>query len=183
MSCPPGLFFNTQTNDCDFELNVPECVGGTRPPTTGDPTPSTSTTTLRPTSTTQSPGNETIRTALTSNLTKVLKLKLITIYKLYSSKLRGHIYRQLRHHRIPYRPQLHSIRALCFHPSLRVFHWFPLHSGHRSWSVLRPRHCKRSHQHLHLREYRSPGLCPFGTAYSLDPNLCLWDPRCNCLPI
>jgi hypothetical protein len=55
MNCPPNLFFNTEELVCDFPRNVPECVGGTRPPrptTTQIPSTTTTTTTPRTTTTT-----------------------------------------------------------------------------------------------------------------------------------
>lgn len=44
--CPSGLYFNPRLESCDLPQNVPECVGGTRPPTgSTTPVPTTTTTT------------------------------------------------------------------------------------------------------------------------------------------
>ncbi|OXA46163.1 uncharacterized protein LOC110856597 [Folsomia candida] len=51
--CPPTLYGNQNLVVCDHPLNVPECVGGTRPPP--------STTTTRPTTTTEAPHHQIIR--------------------------------------------------------------------------------------------------------------------------
>ncbi|CAL8124385.1 unnamed protein product [Orchesella dallaii] len=51
MDCPPDLYYNTETEQCDFPENVPECVGGTRPPVGG----STVTTSRTTTNATQEP--------------------------------------------------------------------------------------------------------------------------------
>ncbi|CAL8124526.1 unnamed protein product [Orchesella dallaii] len=43
MECAAGLYFNPSTEQCDYYENVPECVGGTRPPG-GSTIPPTTTT-------------------------------------------------------------------------------------------------------------------------------------------
>jgi len=37
LRCSTPLFFNKETKECDYQINVPECVGGTRPPTGTSP--------------------------------------------------------------------------------------------------------------------------------------------------
>jgi len=59
--CPPGLYWNQELTACDYPENVPDCVGGTRPPIGTPPTTTaapdtTTTTTTGPSTTTESSG-------------------------------------------------------------------------------------------------------------------------------
>ncbi|OXA60982.1 chondroitin proteoglycan 1 [Folsomia candida] len=77
--CPSGLYFNVRESACDYPANVPECVDGTRPPTsttvgpTTTSTTTTSTTTTPPTTTPESPESEgTVVTGITTPPTTTL---------------------------------------------------------------------------------------------------------------
>ncbi|ODM91072.1 putative chitinase 3, partial [Orchesella cincta] len=56
MDCPPDLYYNVEIQQCDFPENVPECVGGTRPPVGGSTvTTSRTTATQEPPTSTDTP--------------------------------------------------------------------------------------------------------------------------------
>ncbi|CAL8130437.1 unnamed protein product [Orchesella dallaii] len=63
--CPRPLYFNPEQERCDFPENVPECVGGTRPPIAINST--TTTTTLEPTEEPSIPTTTEISTNATSS--------------------------------------------------------------------------------------------------------------------
>jgi len=68
-ACSVGTIFNEKEGICDFPANVPECVGGTRPPET---TATTSTTTARPNTTTTSRTTTTTTTEVPTTPEEIL---------------------------------------------------------------------------------------------------------------
>jgi len=69
--CNPNLYWNPALNTCDFPINVPECVGGTRPPV-GTPVPTTAATTPPPTTTQGTTTQGTTTQATTTQATTTL---------------------------------------------------------------------------------------------------------------
>ncbi|ODN00761.1 hypothetical protein Ocin01_05920 [Orchesella cincta] len=65
--CGTGTVWNPEIEQCDFPYNVPECVGGTRPPEDGSTTPRPTTTTAEPT--TSSAASSTTTEATTTEAT------------------------------------------------------------------------------------------------------------------
>jgi len=82
-SCPDGLYWNIQLNTCDFPMNVPECVGGTRAPllttTTTELTTTIETTTTATITTlsTTTPTTSTTTTSTTTNTPQPIGILLL----------------------------------------------------------------------------------------------------------